>query len=627
MFFAFFASLCIIAVAVQCVPRLRSGLGVCIDRAGTRAFASTLQELPKFGLLRFIFGVILSVRAWDILVLLAPSDYANTYTMLYAMANLLAGLALMCGLLTQYAILYLLFFHWQIADRFLGTGTLGNDIGAMLAALLFIVNSGRYFSVDSRILRYFNRRWLTPALLYYGSPPTVRTITGAKLAALFSYWLVCVYSLSMHFNETSWMTGTAGPLLLSNNFMSAPHAFFEQLFVRSDIAVLLARLSLWAMMVWYIAVFPFVLIGGIFRAYVIIWGLLFFSLSLFVLQLGWLAEIEFVLWAALFWSARGITHPQSVEVAFDDKCNLCDRTVQFIRRIDIFERVKLLPLSQNMHWLKAHQVSEARALEDLHGYDAKSGSLHAGYDFYVMLTREMVLLWPLFPILLLGKWTRIGPAAYRWVALRRRRLFGVCALPSPKRAPLVYEEAGDGHRQSLLVSTVIYHILFLGLCYAVAIPAPYIDHQGWKNRLAASAHIYGIAPINVFNHTDLGMAEYWFTLSLTDKEGEEVLLPFFAEDGSRLSYHQSDRVYFGNTVAYRRKYLGKEQCYFESEEKRMEYLSSIYLTQENFAAGTYTIHYRQYYRPLPAQETLLQNDYIPHPPHIRCERNFPVKVN
>lgn len=621
MFFAFFSSLVIIALAVQFIPRLRTVLATGIDIAGARAFTSHMQEMPKFGLLRFIFGIIVSIRAWDILVLLAPSDYTNTFLMLYAVANLIAGLTLMCGLFTQYAIIYLVCVHWQIADRLLGTSTLGNDIGAMLAVLLFVVNSGRYFSVDSRILRYFKHKWLVPLLLYYGSTPTPRTITGTKLAALFSYWLVCVYSLSMHFNETAWMTGTAGPLLLSNNFMSAPHQFFEQIFIQSNIAVLLARVSLWIMMIWYVAVFPFVLMGGILRAYVIIWGLLFFALSLFVLQLGWLAEIEFVLWAALFWTTRGITRPQSFEVAFDDKCNLCDRTVQFIRRVDIFERVKLLPLSQNMGWLKVHEVSEERALEDLHGYDAKSNSLHAGYDFYIKLTREMVLLWPLFPILFLGKWTRIGPMLYRWVALRRRRLFGVCTLPSPKRAPLVYEEVGDGHRQSWFVSTIIYHVLFLGLCYAVGTPAPYLDHQGWKNRFARSAHIYGIAPINVFNHTDLGMAEYWFTLSLVEEDGE-TLLPILGEDGSRLSFHASDRVYFGNTLAFRRRYLEQQGCFFAKEEKRIRYLAAVYLHHMDMPIGEYTFHYRQYHEALPSQELLEQNQYVKNQREMRCEATF-----
>jgi hypothetical protein len=117
-------------------------------------------------------------------------------------------------------------------------------------------------------------------------------MTTAKWLAPFSYWLVCLYSLSMHLNEPAWRTGTAGPLLLSNNFVSRPYEALGDLFTGNHWAVLLARLAMWSMLPWYLLLLPCVLIGSIARIYAITWGFLFFVFSLTVLELSWLPEIQ-----------------------------------------------------------------------------------------------------------------------------------------------------------------------------------------------------------------------------------------------------------------------------------------------------------------------------------------------
>ena len=240
-------------------------------------------------------------------------------------------------------------------------------VAAILGLLLLLVNSGRNLSVDGWIVRRFPR--LRVPLLYYGSPPTSGCITAAKWLALFSYWLVCLYSLSMHLNEPAWRTGTAGPLLLTNNFMSRPYEAMGDLFTGNHWAVFLARLAMWSMLPWYALLVPCVLIssikviGPIARFYAIAWGVLFFLLSFTVLQLGWLAEIELLLWAAVFWSRAGITTPQRFSAVFDDRSKLCDRTVQFVRVVDVFDRVKLVSASENLELLQSHGISCEQATE------------------------------------------------------------------------------------------------------------------------------------------------------------------------------------------------------------------------------------------------------------------------
>ena len=64
MFFTtFFLSLIVVALAVSLISSLREYMTIGIDKLSAHAFNASMQEAPKFSLLRFIFGVIISIRA------------------------------------------------------------------------------------------------------------------------------------------------------------------------------------------------------------------------------------------------------------------------------------------------------------------------------------------------------------------------------------------------------------------------------------------------------------------------------------------------------------------------------------------------------------------------------------
>jgi hypothetical protein len=282
--------------------------------------------------------------------------------------------------------------------------------------------------------------------------------------------------------------------------------------------------------------------------------------------------------------------------------------VQFVRVVDIFDRVELRPASHNKEWLARYGISYERAMEDLHSIDSETGRIDAGYDFYIALSKEVALLWPLYPILLVGKWLLVGPALYRWIATRRKGIFGVCKLPSRKAAPRAFEE-GDDRWQARWVATVTLHVLLLGVFYFLAIPAPYMGHSGWPTKLANDAHIYGITPINVFNRTDLRMVENWFTLHLLEG-GAATLAPLLSENGERLAYHRSDRVYFGNTLLWRRFTIGSQGCLLERSSSIIGYLARVDLDARGKPPGEYRYRYTQYLEPIADPELLRQNRYI-----------------
>jgi predicted DCC family thiol-disulfide oxidoreductase YuxK len=581
-----------------------------------KAFPSDSKyECYKFGILRVFFGAILLLRAYRINSMLILTE-TNTIIGVYSLIALVSAAFVMTGFLTQWALLILTFLVWQYGEIILNTSTLGNDVAAMLSLLLFLTSAGKFISIDSLIIKKI--KWFSPMLLYFKDSTRSEHIALAKFTVLAAYWAICTYSLSIHFNEPAWTSGIAGPLVLTNNFMSSWFEFFQNLFERSPLSVHIARFSIWAMMLWYSAILPLVLIGGIWRKYIIIWGLLFFTLSMFVLNLGSLAEIEFVFWAALFWSNKGINNKDTLLIFYDDKCNLCDKTIQVITVLDFFKQIELKPISTNSEILEKYKISKDRALNDLYGIASLTKKTFFGYDFYVILAARLVLLWPFLPLLYLGKVTNIGYMVYRVIADRRKELFGLCILPRQKTirpSPIIEDSS-----QPIFYSIVI-HVIFLTSCYLVSIPAPYIGLQNNPTLGSRAAHYYGVAPINVFNITDIRMAQNWYTLF--SSEFEEPV-PLFTEKGSRLAMHKSDRVYFGNTLLFRRQFIGAEGCFLNANKTSIDYLSKVYLHTKNAIRGTYAFTYRQYFQQLPDMNKVVDGIYFQPSAQIRCSENYEI---
>lgn len=604
-----------------------------LDNRG--AFRTNIvTEIPKFALIRICFGVFLIQRAFWIIYYATPDDWQNPALITAMALDFLSACMICFGLLTQVAFSYLILIQWQIADKVLGTNTLGNDIAAMLAFLLMIVNAGAHLSVDSLLLKKNCKIGACLKRFYYadGFPPAA-TVQIAKFLALLSYWCVCIYSLALHLNEPAWMDGTAGPYLLTNNLMSAYAAEINTLLESFPGAVLITRIMLWAMLPWYALIIPFVLFGGIWKSYIIIWAVLFFTLSLFVLQLGHLAHFEFLLLAALFWQSTFIKDVKTFDLAFDDRCNLCDRTVQFIKFSDIFSRVNLRPLSQNKEWLIVKNISLPDARADLYGVDNRQGGkVYSGYELYIALSKQVFLLVPFFPILMLGKSLSIGPSVYRWIADRRTRLFGVCQLNAKKPDYLESKHAENAQRSLTKNDPIVYtclHVSMMALGFLIAVPAPYLGWHGAASlgvasrivsQWAESAHIYGIAPINVFNEADLKMAEKWFTLEALRESAQKEFIPIFTPTGHRLAMHSSDRIYFGFTLKFRRRAIYRDGCMYNNFKERIISVARLYAMRSTTKVDSFL--YTQYYQPLPAHDGVLRGQWTPNPITVQCTVRF-----
>ncbi len=195
----FLVSLAACLLLVKLVPGLRERISAFAGHIGPRAFpGNSTFEHNKFALLRVLFGLILFARGLDVYGLLLDSERFSAVG-LWAGAEMLAGILLALGLLTQWVLVFLVGAMWHYGDFVVAKSTLGNDIGAMLAVLLLLVNAGKYLSLDSALLeRLPTLHWL---LLYYRGVPGRDAIFYAKFTALASYWAVCVYSIAIHLNE------------------------------------------------------------------------------------------------------------------------------------------------------------------------------------------------------------------------------------------------------------------------------------------------------------------------------------------------------------------------------------------------------------------------------------------
>jgi predicted DCC family thiol-disulfide oxidoreductase YuxK len=552
---------------------------------GMRKFAALLlgrglfrtlpsAERTKLDLVRIVLGLIFLYRAvlTSAFAMVGPD---TTMATVVCATQILLLVAFTLGVMTPLVSFILLVGGAALLDGYLRTQSLGSDVFAMTLLIFTFAPAGTRISLDALIVE---RNWPGAAavrgLYRLVGPPTLTRLVLIKWATLFAYGLLCLYSVLLHLQEPGWLSGDVGVTVLASSFMSTPWRLFRSLFEHSNIAVAMARLSMQGMLVWYFCFLPGVVIGGWVRRVVVGWALMFFLVSTFVLQLGMLGYAEMALLALLFWNRAFMRRSRiGLDVLYDDRCNLCGRTVRLLRQADVFQVLRLRPLSANQALLQQWGVSPDAALLDLVGYDSRRRRTVSGYRLYMELTLRLPLLFIFAPVLWLGKLTRLGPTVYRLIADRRRRWFGVCALDSgagrsPPRTPALASLGGRGQISSALFTAfAIQHAAF-GAIYISQLPRSALPEAP---RLQQMVRVYAYAPINVFNDTDLRMMQHWFTLTAIDSNGQRQLAPLTGAEGQRLAWQRSDRVYFGDKLRWRRMRNDYEaQCYLPVDAPFLE---------------------------------------------------------
>lgn len=509
--------------------RVVEGATHCIAEFTRRRQALTehglTADLRRIDLFRIIVGGLATFRYGKILAISMLSGDLWTIG-LTATATILA-VCITVGFMTPLAVFVLMSASNLIFDNYLGASTLGTMVMSICLLVILLAPGGLTLSVDALLVRTKIPGNIIRILRHIVGNPNEDRLLVAKLCGLFAYFCICLYSVAWHTTDDAWTSG-----LVISWVMLSPIAnpnYFEHMwdfyngFPWSFVA--LGKIAIAGMFVWYVLTLPAIFMGRWIRLFMIIWGLLFFLISALVLPLQYLGWYELAFWFMLFACGKPFGSRSGPELAilFDDRCNLCDRTVKTLARVDIFGRLEFRPIRRNIEFATANGVSLQQGLADLVGVDLTAGERVSGFTLYYSLTGRVFLLWPFRPLFWLGVVTGIGPVVYRYIADRRTKLFGVCEfsnIPDRYMRPALSSELMGTEKATPIFHGMVTTLIVLAAAFLVRLPIASTDpdsrHHAYlsKSVFGASPAAFGIHKINVFNSQDIALFRFGSAIGL-----------------------------------------------------------------------------------------------------------------
>ena len=497
------------------------------------------REAVKFDLVRIVFGVLVffryvpqSQQAWAT---------GNASQIAASGGALFLAAALAGGLATPAAALCLALLVNPVIDTYLANPGIGALVISMTAFGLALLPAGTTLSLDAWLRRQ-GRAGAPIRLLYsgWGAASTERAQV-ARLLPLLAYAAISLASALQHLHEPEWRAGEmVGLLMLLPVMNPSSYEVFGWFSQRApDTYRALSAIATYGMLAWQVLMIPLLLTSRYTRLLATFWGISFFIASEQLLNIKMLGGFEYVLWALIFINIPGRVAQSSATIFFDDRCNLCDRTVRTISFIDVFRTIEFAPLSKNIERMRVHGVTEDLAQTDMVGV-FEGGTLHQGYDLYLALSTRVLFLAPFWPLLKLGALTRIGPAIYRYIANRRRRLFGVCEMSKYSARQPSPPTAAYGEGRQLVPALAISFSLLLA-CFLVQVSAATARvsaervPETLKHYLGPAPLVYGLSMIDVFNNFDLEIYKHFVPLSVKESDGTLTPAVLFPQDETTVS--------------------------------------------------------------------------------------------
>lgn len=492
------------------------------------AFARARRALPEQGLVadlrridvfRIIVGAMATWRYGKILMV-ALTVQNTTTSVLAAIATILAFFVTV-GFLTPASVFILMSASNILLDNYLGASTLGTMVLSICLLVVLLAPGGLTLSLDAVLQTSRPLSGVIAGLRRISGPANRDRIIIAKLCGLFAYFSVCLYSVSWHTLDEAWTSGLVIAWVMLSPIAN-PH-FSAQMWDLYTLVpwlfVGLARLSMAGMFVWYVLTLPGIFMGRWVRLFTIVWGLLFFLISALVLPLQFLGWYELAFWFVLFAQGKafGSASGPDLAVLFDDRCNLCDRTVKTLARLDVFNRLEFRPIRRNIEFANRNNITLEQGLTDLVAVDLCSGNRVSGFDLYYSLTGRLFLLWPFRPILWMARITKVGPRLYRYIADRRTKLFGVCEFSNIPdryiRLATISRDQTEG-RTTPLMAGLVLTLAILGSAFLLRLPIGAMEPEtrpvanAARSLFGASPAAFGIHKINVFNSQDLAIFRF-----------------------------------------------------------------------------------------------------------------------
>lgn len=544
-----------------------------LDKTAFPKVQSTELELKKIGLFRIIFGIIVLVRFSELFY--SMSVIGSPKALLIA-PFLAIFTAFTFGLFTPITTI-LLMVGIRTIDESVSTHTLGSTVAIQTALVFFLTNSGQYYSLD-RLLTSKNN-WISKIIKApYKLLGTISN-NDIRRAYFLGFALIAIshgLAFGFHLHDDYWLKGLTIKSLFSNSFLSAQYEIFR--YLENSFPIIISLLSIFGIIVhsfFQLLMFPLIFTKrGV--QFVFWWGLIFAFISLISINLSYLPHVEMVLWPMVFLTIK--TNRPKLTVLYDKKCNLCQGSIKFLKFINFNGRFDFEGLP-----IEAPKYIIAR----------KNNKEFKGFDVYHEASKTNPLLWIFIPITFFLKITRIGYAIYNFIAKNRYKIFGVCKLappPSPPKKP--FQITPIKNFKSYFYG---FYITAAIACIIIYAPHTYLyaaRHLKWKPIYVIRWPIYqiGFEIPDVFNRNDLGMGDHWVVIHRETPEGDWKLVPMSGPEGQRLNYsnhdilhmtnHNSDYLYFGRTLPYRRRinatkdkinFHAPGQYGFENIKTRIEY--------------------------------------------------------
>lgn len=509
-------------------------------------------ELKKIGIYRIILGIIIFSRFIQI---------AQTYYLIYDsipiifVSTLILIVCFTLGFLTPISTIFLI-YSVVFFDSKATSETLGTTILIQVLLLFLFTNGGNFYSIDRFLFKrclWFNK---TLSLIYsFAGKPTTQSIRKSYFLIFILYGVASLAALSLHIKDNYWTTGLTTKSLLSNAFLCDYYFIFRNL--EKVNTTLYSFISICSGI--FQSIFQFFMLGLVFfkigRVYVFLWGMMFYITSLFFINLSYLPHIEIIIWLIIFLPIK--KNDENVTIFYDDFCSLCKKAMKLFKYINFNGKYNFIAISTNQAIYSNYNLTE----KDVKSYMAGKykEKIYVGFDLYVILIRCNPLLWILFPIFMIGKYTRIGYLIYNYIAEKRFKFFETCEISyeddiKEADTPLkVYKNFDFSKVAYFIYSAIIIYFLIFSFTpiqksvYHKALPINFI--KLFKQ--------FGIETPNVFNETDLSMGNKWMVIYRKNNEKYE-LTPLIGENGERLDYtginfllfsnHNSDILYFGTTL-------------------------------------------------------------------------------
>jgi len=550
-----------------------------------------------------------------------------------AAATLLSGL-LTIGLMAPIAAALLGLLINLIFDNLSETSTLASMIMAMCCIALALAPVGRSLSVDARILKSTSRVgdvWRR----FYASIGTLTLDRSAmaKLALMLIYGGISLSSGVYHLQASNWREGLTNAWVFINPVMTPDfHPAMDRLYAWSPAVYLtLVKFTVYGTLIFQLAFVPLLLVSSWTQRLAVLLELGFVAGSIMLLELHWLGWFQLAMCVILFWNRFALNPGKSdtVEVLYDDRCNLCDGLVRVLAVCDLFKIILFRPLSKNYALAEAHGISRAEGLTNLCGID-RHGRVHRGFALCYLLVRRMLLLMPLWPILWVARLTGIGPRIYAYVAARRTEMFGVCERSSIDSATLEQGDLPGGMATSgwpNLIRGFAVTLVIMLTAFAARLPAaPYLPFL--ENTAALSKRVFGMAPLAVglmqvdaFNFPPLSGTLPMFELHWSGREGQQRFL--FSVPVARADIFVSDMLFYQVQTTF--NYMGFDGVCFSrgfSDALMNRLAVKAVLHRREFAGGQFHLKMKAY--DVPSLEDFQAQRYKPLRYYDVCQASFPA---